>query len=633
MAAISEKEIPNSGLFNYDEEKEKKIIDSIGKLNFKDLFLQNLTPEFIKLFKENINLYYSPSFVQGLSYEYGLFNNSKDMKMALNIYKESADFENDYLCMYRMHRIYLTDYNEFGVKKNGDLHRLYLYKCFAYLPNMIIHRIYYLLSKIDVVNELNILSDKYNLYETFDKFMNFIKDNKNVFNVTLNDIQLMTFVYKNYFNSYLIRADNTILDKILKLQKEDGQNAYFEGRLKYCNFYLRYSGKNINKQKIKDIFDNLIKEGYYKASCDYGRFLTGENEYEEAKNIFKIGSDKSQQFCFLEYTYLLLNTTDFNQICSNYNLTSTLLKRMCLIISFDKVNHGSFYYMIHYLIKHSSLQDDYTKYVNEIYQLEEKYFKIENNELIHNLFIENYVIQHSSLYGSILFYNIGDIIKSDKEKALICFKKAYKLSKEKGYLYLKRLNYLYIYKCRKYLYKNNKISLRKLNKTKEKLLRLYEECDINNMDTYELYNYYKLYKIFVNENTQENLISILNEGTIQENIYHFRNYVYKAKCINALEKENSNDSSLNKNNLILKNENFNENDINLYFKTIDNEQFTIRVSKNIEFIIVLSKLYTKYPELLPLKLFTYKCNENKVYLYDTVEENGLQGGNIILIIN
>ena len=51
--------IPNSGLFNYDEEKEKIIINSIGKLNFKELFMEGLSPEFQKLFKENINLYFS----------------------------------------------------------------------------------------------------------------------------------------------------------------------------------------------------------------------------------------------------------------------------------------------------------------------------------------------------------------------------------------------------------------------------------------------------------------------------------------------------------------------------------------------------------------------------------------------
>ena len=630
MAASSDKKIPNSGLFNYDEENEKIIIDSIGKINFKDLFLQNLTPEFIKLFKENINLYFSPSFVEGLSYEYGLFNKIKDMKMALNIYKEAADFEYDYLCMYRMHRIYLFDYNDFGIKKNGDLHRLYLYKCFAYLPDLIIYRNYYLLSKIDVTNELDILLDKYenNEYEIFNKFIDFLKNYNNELNLTLNDIDLICLVFKNYFSSDLIKEDATKLDAFLKLKKEDGENAYFEAQLKYCNFSLEYIEENIDKEKIKTIFDNLINEGYYKAACDYGRFLKLENKNEEAKNIFKIGADKSQQYCFLEYTYLLLRTTDFNQIFIDYNEILSLLKRMCLIICFDKVNHGSFYYMMHYLIKHSLLHNDFIQYTKEIYKNEETYFKIENNEIIYNMFSQQIAMEHIGFFGNLCYYGIGDILKSDKEKALIYFKKSYQISKEKKYLYYIRLNYLMIYKCRKYLYTINKITLRKLNKTKEKLLRFYEECKISDLDPFELYNYYKLYQIFVNKYTKDKLISILKEGKSFKRIYHFKDYIYREKCRIALEKENSNDSSLVQND-----ENFNENDINIYFKTNENKQYAIRISKNIEFILALSKLCIKYPELLGDKFSTYKCNENKIYLYDTIEENGLQEGNIILIIN
>ena len=42
---------PNSWLFNYDTQKEKLIINSIGKVNFKEIFLEGLTPEFLKLFQ------------------------------------------------------------------------------------------------------------------------------------------------------------------------------------------------------------------------------------------------------------------------------------------------------------------------------------------------------------------------------------------------------------------------------------------------------------------------------------------------------------------------------------------------------------------------------------------------------
>ena len=61
------------------------------------------------------------------------------------------------------------------------------------------------------------------------------------------------------------------------------------------------------------------------------------------------------------------------------------------------------------------------------------------------------------------------------------------------------------------MFKNNKISLRKLNKTKEKLFRIYEECELDNLNSMELYNYYKLYKVGVYGNTQNKLISLLKK--------------------------------------------------------------------------------------------------------------------------
>lgn len=105
--------IPSSGLFNYDKENEELLINSIGKINFKDLFMECLSPGFLKLLKENIDLFYAKSFVEGISYEYGLFNKSKETKKTYIIYKNVADFKYDYLCVYRMYRIYIIDYEDF----------------------------------------------------------------------------------------------------------------------------------------------------------------------------------------------------------------------------------------------------------------------------------------------------------------------------------------------------------------------------------------------------------------------------------------------------------------------------------------------------------------------------------------
>ena len=35
---------PRSGLFNYDKEKEKVYLNSIGKIDFKELIMESLSP-------------------------------------------------------------------------------------------------------------------------------------------------------------------------------------------------------------------------------------------------------------------------------------------------------------------------------------------------------------------------------------------------------------------------------------------------------------------------------------------------------------------------------------------------------------------------------------------------------------
>ena len=85
-----------------------------------------------------------------------------------------------YVCMYRMNRIFLTDYKSFDLEKNGDLHRLYLYKCFAYLPYVTLDRSSFILNKIDVTKEIDIILDKFenNRYDIFNQFMEFLEKNK-----------------------------------------------------------------------------------------------------------------------------------------------------------------------------------------------------------------------------------------------------------------------------------------------------------------------------------------------------------------------------------------------------------------------------------------------------------------------
>ena len=635
-------EYPKLNILKLDEEKEKLLKNKIGSINFKDLFMESLSKEFLDLFRKNENLFYAKTFLEGICKEYGLLGRSKNIKEAYKIYKDGADNKYDYMCMYRLHRIYLDDYEKFNLKRNYELDRLYLYKCYAYIPYLIIDQTYYILNKINITNELEIYSNYLDesKFTNLGLFINFLKTHYSEFKITKNDISLMEFVISSIFNAE-VKNDYQCLDSFLEIKKENNDDmAYYEAQLKYCNFYIEYSGDKCDKKKVNDIFDKLINSEYYKAAFDYGKFLMEDGKFDEAKKIFKLGMDKSEQFCLAEYTFLLLNSYELNQMLNDYKITSHFLNNICLTICIEKLSITSFYYTIYYLAKHSTFKDkiinDYRKYVLEIYKNKEVVIEVEKAQSLLDKLSEKYQIESYLGFGRMCYYGIPNLIESNKEKALIIFKKGYKLAKEKEYNYLKRLTYLYMYKSRKYLFKNNKITLRKLNKTKEKLFRIYEDEDTeeSNLDIIELYNYYKLYKFGVIGNTLPKMLGFLKSGKKKKIIYHFIEFVYKEKCRFALENEYST-YNLNQYNLILKNEFMeNKDNINLIFKSTEGgSQYELSVPLTAQFIKVIHILFNKYPELESKKIGTYIFNANKIKLFDTVSENDLKNGSIILIVH
>ena len=74
--------------------------------------------------------------MEASSYEYGFFGRKINLQKAFFLYKKYADL-NDYFCMYKMHVIYLCDYQKFNVNFNRVLEKIYLLKCFAYVPNYV----------------------------------------------------------------------------------------------------------------------------------------------------------------------------------------------------------------------------------------------------------------------------------------------------------------------------------------------------------------------------------------------------------------------------------------------------------------------------------------------------------------
>ena len=60
-----EKKYPQFDILELDEETDKLLKNKIGPVNFKDLFMESVSPKFEKLFKDNENLFYANSFLEG----------------------------------------------------------------------------------------------------------------------------------------------------------------------------------------------------------------------------------------------------------------------------------------------------------------------------------------------------------------------------------------------------------------------------------------------------------------------------------------------------------------------------------------------------------------------------------------
>ena len=140
-------------IFAAEGEVVEKLKGYANKLDYKKIFFGHLGPELKKIFISKKDEVFLKNFLEASSYEYGFFDTKIDLSKAFNLYKKYADL-NDYFCMYKMHVIYLCEYEKFNISFNRILEKLYLLKCLAYLPNYIFDWDIKLFEEIDIPYEI-----------------------------------------------------------------------------------------------------------------------------------------------------------------------------------------------------------------------------------------------------------------------------------------------------------------------------------------------------------------------------------------------------------------------------------------------------------------------------------------------
>ena len=244
-------------IFSTDNDNVEILRGYAYKPDYKKLFFEHLGPELRKLYMNKKDKLFINKFLEASQYEYGFFDKKIDLQKAFNLYKKYADL-NDYFCMYKMHVIYLCEYEKFKVTFSRVLEKIYLLKCFAYLPNYIDDWNMKLFETIDVILEIaqQLDLEDGNLDKHL-KFFDLLYNKRKEYNLSENDINLMKGSLICYFHedSNLQMLTFCTMNSLIPQNKLD--YAYYNAKNK-C-IYFRTKLKLVNYISVSEI-EKFYKE-------------------------------------------------------------------------------------------------------------------------------------------------------------------------------------------------------------------------------------------------------------------------------------------------------------------------------------------------------------------------------------
>ena len=362
-------------LFSSDIETIEKLKGYAKQLDYKKIFFDHLGPELKKIFVNKKDKVCIKNFLEASQYEYGFFDKEIDLQKAFSLYKKYADL-NDYLCMYKMHIIYLCEYEKFNVPFNRVLEKIYLLKCFAYLPNYIINYYLNLFDKINLIFEIAAVLDlEDSSLEKHEIFFNLLNKEKEKYNLSENDINLRKCVLFCFFNEKeKIELNKSLFIKLNSLKPtNDLDYAYYHSKNK-CIFFQSYLnlGKFITDIEIENFYKEVINKKLYEFYSDYGNYLFDKNKTTniEIIDILSTAVNKGDLFCCFRVCQSLIDYYDFDEIMSDYDKASNILDFLLDEIVFENLSKNQFVLLMGYLIQCSKFPEKiiskYLIYVKEI---------------------------------------------------------------------------------------------------------------------------------------------------------------------------------------------------------------------------------------------------------------------------
>ena len=472
-------------IFSSSNDIVEKLKGYVTKLDYSKIFFDHLGPELRKIFDNRKDKIYIKNFLQAASYEYGFFGRQISLEKAFYLYKKYADL-NDYFCMYKMHVIYLCENEKFNVAFNRVLEKIYLLKCFAYVPNYVYDWRLSLFEKIDVTMEIaEVLDLEDNNLEKHKLFFDLLYNEREKYNLTENEVNLMKGCFFCYFRHDDDNYDSKIMPFILLnslIPKNELDYAYYNAKNK-CIYFQDYMklGNIITDSEIEDFYKEVKTKKLYEFYSDYGNYYLYKknNSNQEIIEIFKIGANEGYSLCNTRSYQSIIDYYDFDEIINDYNLISILLNYLLENIVFENLCKMQFTLFMGLLIENSKFSDkiipNYLIYIKEINDYVNSF--LNKKEINKKNGKENPIEEESEEYllilkGYIYYFGFEGIEKQNLQKAVEYLEKGINMTKE---LHTKKTNEFIKYNIFLLMNKLKLISNEELFNKKKKLIEFFSK--------------------------------------------------------------------------------------------------------------------------------------------------------------
>ena len=462
-------------IFSTDNEIVEQLKGYAKKPNYEKIFFEHLGPELKKIFNNKKDKVFTNHFLEASQYEYGFLGTKIDLQKAFSLYKKYAD-NNDYFCMYKMHVIYLCEYEKFNVPLDRTLEKIYILKCLAYLPNYIYDWNVKLFDCIDVAYEIaEILDLEDGDLEKHPLFLDLLYYKREKYNLSENDVNLMKGVFSCYFykegtDSHLIAF--SMLNSLIKSNEKD--YAYYSAKNKviFFNTYLKLENA-VSDEEAEAFYKEVENQKLYDFYGDYGNYLIDKKNRANLKiiEILTEAAKNGNLFCGFRAYQCLLDYNDYEEIMSNYDKAEILLEYLLDEIVFENLTFVQFILLSGFFIKFSNFADKiiskYLIYLKEINNYANSILERKKNDK-EELTEEEYFLY--IIKGYLYYFGFPGMEEQNLQKALEFLDKGTKLTKK---IFIQKNNEFTKYNIKLLMNSKKLISDDELNKAKKDLIEFY----------------------------------------------------------------------------------------------------------------------------------------------------------------